>query len=92
MGAGVVDLGLAIVLGLAGDRDRAPSLFGRQRRHRRLHVIVEAAGLVIVDDEDRLGEHLGVIDEGLDQLGANMFPLGGFRLRVFGQVGGGDDP
>ncbi|MCY1171874.1 hypothetical protein D9M73_119990 [compost metagenome] len=55
-------------------------------------MVVKAAALVIIDDEHRFGKDLGMVDQGGDQLGAKMFAARGHGGRMFGQVGGGDDP
>ncbi len=92
MAAAIGHRRIAIILGLALDGDGAEPVLLLDRRHGREHVVVEAARLVIIDDEHRLGEHLRMVDESLDQLGADVLALRWLGGRMFGEVGRRHDP
>ena len=60
------------------------------RRHGRRHVVEEAAVLVVVEDEQRVGPHLGVrgqgVEDGLDQVLAPLRRRGGVLALGDGAV------
>src|SRR5689334_2339915 len=56
------------------------------------HVVVEAACLVVVQNEDGFSENLRIVDQRFNQTSCHMLAHGRNRLGMLGQVRRGDDP